>query len=225
MRKIVGVTVGTPLNPKKIADNMPNNRQVHGNWNQNDENADDYILGRTHYEIPGETVTVTFDGDITGKEYIEVVAPTGETVGHYVKLTDEVFDASQLVGATVVGVFNGEEQTIVIEEGSEFIGNIADIGMSSGKGYYIHEAFLVIQEDVTITVVSEVVLTKGIWTLLYMSESAGATYGKSLTCNVPEQVKQLDMKFIPDEVATKEYVDNLIGTNVSEIAALIGGDT
>ena len=37
-------------------------------------------------------------------------------------------------------------------------------------------------------------------------------------------VKQLDDKFIPDTICRKDYVDQLLGANVAEVASLVGGD-
>ena len=192
-RKIIGVTVGTTLNPKKIAGNAEHSHS----WND--------LTDKPFYEIEGGSVTLTFDGNMTTKEnVVEVLNPeTGSVLGHYIKLSDDVPEVSQLVGATVVGIFNDIERDFTIgDDVSAFTGDLANIGMSGLKGYYIGESFIAIQEDSKIIIGNELVFTKGIWTMMYVSESAGKTYGKSLTYNVPEIVKQLDMKFIPDALKT-----------------------
>lgn len=211
MRKIVGVTVGTPLNPKKIADNMPNNRQVHGDWNENDETSPAYIKGRTHYAIKPNTWsgTLTFDGDVSKYEYVEVKA--FGTPGYYVKLTDGVTKPEQLLGSTVVMVDKtvGELSTVVTDDILSGITDVVEVNGGSGDAYTLDMLFIAVQseelvlrmpQDQTGTNIEEVILTKGVWVMCDVNSS---DYIKSLTFN-PEQetVKQLDMKFIPDALKT-----------------------
>lgn len=220
IKKIIGVTVGTTMNPKKIA------------WNAEHSHSWNDLTDKPFFEVEGETVEYTFDGDVEKYENVpfEIDSDTGNVRVYYVKIADEYYEPSQLAGAEACAILNGKEYSVAITEDlvAKFIGDIKELIpiAADDSGYMFQELLLFIKEPITIPAGEppydfEIVLSRGIWTIYRIIDQI---YYKSLTITGEEQVKQLDEKFIPDTIATKEYVHQLLGTNIEDIASLIGGD-
>ena len=77
---------------------------VQSDWNQNNETELDFVKNRTHYSIESKTNTLTFDGDISNKEYIELEP----NVVYAVKVaSDAIISIENIIGGNVV-VSDGE---------------------------------------------------------------------------------------------------------------------
>lgn len=80
-------------------------------WSRNDPEASDYIENRTHYTEP---FSMTFDGDIEGKETITYDGFS------YVKISDTVLKKQDLIDATALTYYNGSTSRITITENGIF---------------------------------------------------------------------------------------------------------
>lgn len=70
---------------------------VQSDWNQNDTTALDYVKNRTHWAEKTMTDTLTFDGNVEGKE----VWKSGFfTDGQYIRVSDDFVSFADLVGGT-----------------------------------------------------------------------------------------------------------------------------
>ena len=164
-------------------------------WNQNDENAKDYIKNRTHYEnfilteIYPET---TFDAKYlgTGNYYYGSV---GDDFTYY---TFSGYDE-------VVIVFDGEQYIESTTDG--WIGNdylVRGIDIVEGE----NQPFCIVHklDDTTLDFISSSVYakTQGIHTI--------AVYSKTST------IKTIDEKFIPDSVVKKDYLEQQLDSSIAD---------
>ena len=177
-------------------------------WNQNDSTAPDYIKNKPFYEegTPGGPVTLTFDGDLTGREYVEVPIDA-ETSGYYVKLSDQYHEASTFMNSTLTVSMGGNEQSVVLTEEifNDEVTDFALIGLP-GNGFLISEFILVTENNVDVSTPSgsTVTVTSGIWCMYAPAYNA---YAKSLSYEAPGTgvLVQLDEKFIPDTIARADH--------------------
>lgn len=191
-RKIIGVTVGTTLNPQKISGNTEHSHS----WND--------LTDKPFYAIEGETKTLTFNGDISTVEVAFAGDETGDGVNDafLIKMSDDAPEPSDLVGGYYS--FVDQDGNVVTQEiTEEFIKENCgyfkpSVGEClSGFGYNLG-AFTVYTED-TVMNVGDTTHTfdKGIY-FMYMSvPEIGTAYTKELSYGVPEEVVQLDKKFLP----------------------------
>ena len=184
IKKIIGVTVGTTMNPKKLAGNMP----AHGySWND--------LTDKPFYEIPGKETTVTFNGDISEKEtFGRTIGSGGEIVRCFVKVSDVTPEPTELMNAKVIAIQNGVEMGTTITQYND-LGDVFS-GFPSGHGYIVAGGIVVIQNVVTM---DDATISTGLY---FLFDGENQSWYTSLTYGEPEQVKQLDMKFIPDAMKT-----------------------
>ena len=159
------------------------------NWLQNDSSQIDYIKNRTHYDsrktvTTAETISLTFDGIIDGKEIITY----NEYGEGFIKLLDTPFTREQLLGGTA----SIESYTFTIDE-SMFIPGTDILGMPG---------FFNIPEDNTD--VFGFIFSKGVWTDIYPDENGNLTidfvsFTNTITTTTDEgELKKLDEKYIPN---------------------------
>jgi hypothetical protein len=169
--------------PKEfLPDDVGSGGSLSADWNENDPSADDYIKNRPFYDagglepitwdgVVGDRVTVTFDGLM------------------HVKVSDTVFSANDLVGATI-SVGSGETGPVdesqvysipnVITMYGEFVTSVADIAQvleKTGLSYPETGTYF----------------------------ASGDAYIASLIF-AGGGIKTLDEKFIPDTIARKADV-------------------
>lgn len=124
-------------------------------WKQNDPTAADYIKGRLggfEIPLPQEAKTYTWDGVITGKEKVVLMADEAREFG-FCKISDDVLYTYQLVGASATAVL---EDGGVQEQVLGFNGSL----MCAAGMLSISELCIVAYDDIEFV---DVTLTRGIW--------------------------------------------------------------
>ena len=158
IRQLTGQTKGLNLQEMqtelKSIDNQPD-------WNQNDPNAKDYIKNRPGGYAVAPSLEITWDGDATGKETVDM--GNGSTL---VKIADEAppideFDTGNGYRAVItadVKYGNGNPETKQV--GTE---------LRSGDGFWVCGTELGETLGVTADQVSieGMTFTKGLWFLVY----------------------------------------------------------
>ena len=166
-------------------------------WNQNDETKPDYVKNRPFYTgDPVETVLV---------EESTVSFSFSESEGAYLAQHPTTFSAT--VGEIYKVYWDGSAYECTCVANSEstllFIGNLSIMGMGSDTG----EPFII-----------GVFNGEGI-NIATTDTSASHTF--SISRFVTEVVK-IDEKYLPDTVATTEYVDNSVSNPLNITSATVG---
>ena len=175
---------------------------VQVDYEQNDENAQDYIKNRPFYDssvvIPSKTYT--FDGIVEGKEYVEL-----ERGGYLVKISDDTPSKEQLINSTVIiAMNNNEEESIAISEKS-----ITENPL--GKGTLALGEFIIIVSEVGASIFNTGI---GIY---FVSLSDEEYISKLITSEIAtSELKQLDEKFVPDTIARVEDIPKVDQTYISD---------
>lgn len=177
---------------QKIGDGVTNVNDLpfstqQADWNQNDENAADYIKNRTHY------TTETTAEEVLCQEYIDDKYPDNY---NFITTLPNI-DTNNSIGETwkvILTSLSGTEYSYTgIIQSSSFgshIGNTAVVTGYSGSG----DPYCIIGNE------------------LYCIEAYGAiTVSKEI---LAEEVKQLDEKYIPDTIARVNELPN-IGINTT----------
>lgn len=100
-------------------------KQVQTDWNQNDTTAKDYIKNRPGgYTITTPGYEITWDGVVGDK----VVVDGGET--QLVKVSDRVFTAEELIGATLIGATTifGDQSFIINNDDIQSQNGVMTVG-------------------------------------------------------------------------------------------------
>ena len=174
---------------------------VRGNWDQNDENAGDYIEGRTHYTTQ-ESVTITWDGDTTGLDSVVM----NDTVTYY-RVSDLVLTAEDLercdfdvyINITNSAPFpitranyNRDVQLSVGVEGDVTALFETTAGASSAP------LIMVCSAD-SVDMGGGATLSKGVYIMSAKIDSSATHLQQYISrIYVPRKVKQLDQDFIPN---------------------------
>jgi len=163
-------------------------------WNQNDANADDYIIGRTHYVEVVETSTnvLEWDGNTEG---LVTVFP-----GLY-KMSDVVLEASDLIDAIVAFNENGVETLVTLSEE-----NINDLGLIISAA---SDTIYIVKEDNT-NFAGMIFPEAGIY-FLNIEPDGAKVFTTKLEVNngsfpftlTSETVHKLDEKYLPDGLLTQ----------------------
>ena len=166
-------------------------------WNQNDENAADYVKNRTHWSE--ELYRYIWDGNTEEKT---IITPEGAPVS-YVKVTNDILTAEDLIGATMIvnGVAeNGFplapeailDETCVFDNGDGFV-------------YVSWEIPVVMAFDKAMSVDSIEFPSAGVYVMYVPSADPTSTpiYCSELSKTV---VHKLDKKFLPDNIGGIKYV-------------------
>lgn len=152
----------------------------------------EYLPEHLPYSEPGVTTnTLTFDGNVTGKEIVTTVN------NRYVKVSTEPCTKEDLIGGTYVLTSGGSDTTLTISEES-----IYDYSTETNPRpiLALGQRVLVVQEDCTDTTL-KASFTKGV----YFSCVEGGAYVSSLAITnkvfkTVGIVHKLDEKFLPNSV-------------------------
>ena len=167
-----------------------------------------HVLNRTHWVEGNATDTLTFDGNIEGKEVFNDT---------FVKVSDLTIDPLALIGGTVSVFSEGTTQTLDITE--DWVGDMSD--MVGTPMWSITEGVLIVPQDSTSDMFP---LTKGIWfacnEYAYTSElkAPSAVFGS-------ETIHKLDPKFLPDGVVRYDVAQTLPEEQQARARANIGAIT
>lgn len=139
------------------------------------------LTDKPFYETVTEALlNITFDGDLTGKETVDVNGTTA------VKLSDEILTVNQLIGGTVSMRYGGED--IESQLTSDNVIDGATMGVSGI--ILVAECVIIAYGDTSSMGVS---LSTGVW-FMYSDDTS---YAKSLSIPMFEQteIKKIDPKF------------------------------
>ena len=158
-------------------------------WNAT-ENVDGHILNRTHW-IEKVEKDCSFDGNLDGREYVQA-----DDEMYLVKMSDTVYEASDLIGHTVTAYMEGEDpDTMTMEITEDSIDDLTPEGLP----------FLMAQQMVWIcredTAVSGITIPKGTYFLCIQSEGVSRFYtiSCSILPNVEEVIHKLDNRYLDAE--------------------------
>lgn len=166
-----------------------------GDWSQSDSSANSYIKNRTHYDIPG--YSIEWDGEIGDKENVFIVHDDEEGDIYFVRVADNIplHLISNISSDDIYSCIDGETTTLSVwyeplpqafesyDNGSVYLAASYVIYVTKDN-YDISKIF---EEEMT----KPIVLGKGVWVF----KSPSLFINK---INIPDYVKQLDVKYIPD---------------------------
>ena len=179
-------------------------------WNQNDENAPDYVKNRTHWSE--EFYRYIWDGNTEEKT---IITPEGAPFS-YVKVTNDILTAEDLIGATMIvnGVAENElplapeailDETCVFDNGDGFV-------------YVSWGIPVVMAFDKAMSVDSIECPSAGVYVMYVPSTDPTTTpiYCSELSKTV---VHKLDKKYLPDDIGGIKYVTIGMDDNDNYIAS------
>jgi hypothetical protein len=163
------------------------------------------------------TMNVVYDGNLEGREtaYIGKVLD-GASDSYFVKMNDDVFEASGLIGHGVTIAMSDGTIMEAIEITQEFLDeNVIDFddeqtptdGSMTGSLWMIQPFVVVVRRTSTMIMGdAQFTLSPGLWTLVAINES-NILCVSEISYDIKGGIKQLDEKFIPDTVARKSDID------------------
>ena len=145
--------------------------------------TDNHILNRTHWKEIHET-DCTFDGNLAGREYIALYDGY-----NFVRVSDAVLGAQDLIGATAIAYEDGETGSITISE--DYIQDLSSDGIPV---VMVSEFIVSIQYDFTFY---GYFLKAGTYFACITENEQTVAYVMSLSClpNTQEIVHPLDRKY------------------------------
>ena len=206
--KFTGAVTGEYDGSSEIIIDIPEggDKQVQGDWSQNDETSPDFIKGRTHYEEVVRVESISWDGNVEGLEpipYHFIAGYSGSdssspsTSVKVYKMAEDVLTPDQLEGATFGWVARRAERTAVITNAENYL---------RPDGRSLNYEFLVVvfetmsREDNLGDIYT---IEPGVY---FIWHTGSFSYGKSLSIPnyegfiVNRNIKQLDEKFIPNNI-------------------------
>lgn len=173
---------------------------VQPDWNQNDTKAADYVKNRTHWveSFP----PITWDMSTEGRDTVDA---TSIGMGVFVKISDDVWDLEQCQKSRITDGVNdaGGYQSVLISDDQ--------VGIVFCMSFFSDTANVVVLSAVSAVDLTDsygiVIPSAGIY--IYWDN----TYEPAkITLSTVDRFHTLDKNFLPDGVATKEYVDRLENT-------------
>lgn len=164
-------------------------------WNQNDETAADYIKNRPFGMVAVENEIINTNLNFTAAEYLDNIYFT------------EDFTSVQLTKGMTYNVYwNGEQYSCVALDGGEDYVYIGNYHMSPDW-----EVAETIESNEPFFIVTNSDFSHS------LASTSSNTPVTLQVMEMVEAVKQLDEKFLPDNIATEEYVDTSIEKIQSEL--------
>ena len=187
-KKIMGVTVGTPTSPQKMAKEI----LVQADWSQNDPTKPDYVKNRTHWQLGSKTV-VTWSGNTENR-----LTYTNALNEVFYQISKVCPSAEDILGATIE-YSNGNIVTVTSKHFTGFTDGAALIGSAL---YAINKPKVLPGNVLDNTVI-------GLYAKAGSNYPAVFTYGE-------EVIHPLDEKFIPESIARKEDIEPGIEAYIAE---------
>lgn len=166
---------------------------VQSDWNQTDETATDYVKNRTHWDSrKTEKISISFDGVLDGKEYLDI---NGDGSLYVVKVSDLTPSIEEVVGGTFSIVENGEVVD-TIEVTTDLVQQNSDTlyGIDG-------DSIMVALEDADIG--NGFVLAKGTWFLMWIEEDLVGYYSDLSYSKESGELHKLDAKYLPDDIGVQ----------------------
>jgi hypothetical protein len=156
-------------------------------WAVKDEANPAHLKNKPFYDTREyDNITLTFDGDVTGKEVFYNGA------SYAVKLSDKVPSKEELIGASVSLVQGGE--TLTIEVASDMI-------QDDGNGNLaVADAYMVVPDSLSMTNDNGTfTLSRGVWGVCAVENGVTLFYTKELSWYglVSGELKKIEEKYIP----------------------------
>ena len=178
-------------------------------WNVKDENHPAFVKNKPFYDTREyDTKTITFDGDMTGKE-TQFASFTGN---YAVKISDQFIPKDKIIGATmtVKNHVSGESYTQTITEdliwdnGSMIYCSSIDSPISYGRD--------IVMDVYKEFVYGELTFTPGVW-IWYIFDSGDPYYASEISWSdfIGGELKQIELKYIPEP----EYDFDCVATLLS----------
>ena len=164
----------------------PQQPTISADW-QASPSEPNHILNRTHW-VEYVEMDCTFDGDLTGRKYIQLDDET-----FFVKISDEILTADNLYGQTVtVYMDSNPPEEEIIELSPE---NVIDVSSEGLPAIIAADALVCVQSDFTF---SGIFVEKGVYFLCACIDGTPYAYVKTvagLNSSV-ERVHKLDNKYL-----------------------------
>lgn len=161
---------------------------MQADWNVTDTISPAYVANKPFYDTREYgNITLTFDGDIAGKEAIILGGDGVETI-YGVKISDKVAPKEGFIGASLSMTDGGSTQTIEVSED--------DIDTMSETAFVLGQVVIVCSAE---TMMDGVTLTPGIWVICGMIDGTAIYYVSKLSWYgiANGSLKQLDAKYVP----------------------------
>ena len=169
--------------------NNPQQQMVNSDW-QAGAMEPGHILNRTHW-VESVDVDCTFNGDLTGRKYIQV-----DDNLFFVKISDEILTVDDLYGKTVTVYMNSDPpEEELIELSPE---NVFDVSSEGLPAIMAADALICVQSNFTYSGIS---VERGLYFLCACLDGSPYAYVKSVSgLNLSaETVHKLDNKYLDME--------------------------
>ena len=158
-------------------------KNVIPDWNQNDPQAEDYIKNRPGgYDTP-PTVDIRWDGDLTGKEKVQIAKDV-----YFVKIANEAPSFESFKGNKVIVEFEGEgnigAQDVVLRTSED-----GDYYTASNGVYGVLSGYIKINREK---------LSKGLW--FFRMETAEKTLFVKHITSLDGSSAQFPVKYMPNDI-------------------------
>ncbi len=205
----VGVQADFAVSDENSPAFIKNKPQVaQADWSEIDESSAAFVKNKPFYDTReyGNN-TITFDGNITGKETISLGEQNGASA-YLVKLSDRVATYEEVVGGSATMVEDGNARTVTITE------DMLEVNPINGMIADPNGTVIIVPENGELNGLS---LTKGIWSLCVQVDGASAMYISNLSWYgaISGELKKLDAKYLPDG----NFVIRVNPDTLGEIAA------
>ena len=161
---------------------------VQADWSVTDETGAAFIKNKPFYDTREYgKITVTFDGDMTGKESV-LVNETDTETSYFVKLSDKIPTKEEAIGAFASGVMNGSAATTEVT---------SDMITDYGNGNFsVIDLAMVVSNEFT---ADNFTLSHGLWVAYVIKDGVATTYGTefSWTGVVSGELKIIEEKYVP----------------------------
>lgn len=178
------------------------------------------LINKPCYDLraPEIETSIVFDGDTTGKETVLLNNQEGELLYTLVKMADEPISFEEFYSASLINITSsdGEEYLYDLESGEFAAYKDMLILKHSDDLFYVDQLGIFVAcktsnlSDIVNDYWGECIVTPGIWFKKDDETFISKLVYKRFTDKTESNFKQLDKKFIPESIATKEYVDQSI---------------
>ena len=160
---------------------------VQADWAVKDETNPAHLKNKPFYDTREYgNITLTFDGDITGKEVVQ-----NDETSYAVKLSDKVPSKEELIGASVSLVEGGETTTTEVD--SDMIRDDGNGNLMVGPYVVVPDSLSIPSDNGTLT------LSRGIWGACTVENGVAVRYAKELSWYglISGELKKIEEKYIP----------------------------
>ena len=157
-------------------------------------------------------VTLTFDGNVAGRDYIHIPGDASTQEQYYVKMSGDTPTKESFYGKTAYYVSNGVEGSVELTE--EYMSTNCIV--QEGMGFTLMLGGVAVVMVITATTtMGDMTFEPGVW---FHYVVADPDYPSSVTyAGQVETIKHLDEKYIPDTIARVSEVERMINNALGVI--------